>query len=196
MDATRPAGGPVPLANVARGKPARQSSVYAGARFQDPEADARGAVDGTVSGGYGFHTAEESSPWWQVDLGAPHLLSEVVVYNRVDQPDCRARALPLEIALSDDGAAWRLVHVQHEGFGGADGEPLRWTAARREQARFVKLTVPRLTYLHLDEVEVYGRAFDPLAGAEAAGEASAPFIDRLRRTLPEERGLEERGFEE
>ncbi len=31
--------------------------------------DAAGAVDGVKDGTYGFHTAGDATPWWQVDLG-------------------------------------------------------------------------------------------------------------------------------
>src|SRR5512142_625996 len=49
-----------------------------------PEEDAAGAVDRVKDGRWGFHTALESKPWWQVDLGRPTSLNRVVIYNRCD----------------------------------------------------------------------------------------------------------------
>lgn len=48
-------------------------ALQAAVRSQQPTAaqatieDAAGAVDGIKDGRYGFHTAEEESPWWQVE---------------------------------------------------------------------------------------------------------------------------------
>jgi len=47
-------------------------------------ADAAGAVDGVKDGRYGFHTAAEPNPWWQVDLGRASEIARVVVFNRLD----------------------------------------------------------------------------------------------------------------
>ena len=113
-----------------------------------------GAVDGVRTGHYGFHTAFESKPWWILDLGSEQDLDEVVVYNRLDA-DCRSRAGRLLISLASDGRSWRPV-FHHEGpaFGGLDGAPLRLPLLR-ERARYVKLSLPGMQFLHLDQVEVY-----------------------------------------
>ena len=42
---------------------------HPGSRIIAAEEDAAGAVDGIKTGQWGFHTAHESNPWWQVDLG-------------------------------------------------------------------------------------------------------------------------------
>ena len=38
-----------------------------------PADDAVGACDGVKNGKWGFHTALEDDPWWQIDLGASDL---------------------------------------------------------------------------------------------------------------------------
>ena len=48
------------------------------------EQDAAGACDGVKDGQWGFHTEHEDRPWWQVDLGKPHELDRLLVYNRTD----------------------------------------------------------------------------------------------------------------
>ncbi|MGA2502427.1 MAG: hypothetical protein ABSH20_32195, partial [Tepidisphaeraceae bacterium] len=101
--------------------------------------DAAGAVDGVKDGKWGFHTSLEPSPWWQVDLG---------------------RSVPLERALifNDDAKTWREVY-RHDGrtFGGVtDGNPLA-VPLKGDAARFLRIQLPGTEYLHLDEVEVYGK---------------------------------------
>lgn len=85
--------------NLALNRPAKQSST---SQWSHPD-DAQGAVDGNVSGGYGFHTASEPTPWWQVDLGAVRALTEIRIFNRRDC--CSERARTLQVLLSNDGAS-------------------------------------------------------------------------------------------
>ena len=158
--------GQAALVNLALGKPALQSSTGIFSPAPDAADDARGAVSGTTSGGCGFHTAEEDGPWWQVDLEEPSVIREVVVFNRVDQEALKDRAVPLEISFSDDGIVFKPVHLQQEVFGGLGGAPLRWSTDGTPVARFVRLTTRKVTWLHLDEVEIYG------APARGMGQAS------------------------
>lgn len=153
----REKGEPQPLptydGNIALGRPATQSSW---SEWSDNFLAARGpggGVNGHISGFFGFHTAEEEQPWWQVDLEARRGLREIRVYNRVDSGRDRARTL--RILLSDDGASWRCVHDQGGyTFGGNDGRPLR-VMMSDQAARYVRLQLDERTFLHLDEVEVY-----------------------------------------
>ena len=66
-----------------------------------PAADAAGGVDGVKNGKWGFHTAYEADPWWQVDLGRPMSIDRVVLFNRCD--GMAERAAHLLVLLSDDG---------------------------------------------------------------------------------------------
>lgn len=146
--------------NHALNRPARQSSTCSWSRHDDPTVDARGGNNGIITGFYGFHTDEEDSPWWEVDLGTVKPVSEVVVYNRIDRPGVAARAMRLKIAVSDDADAWRSVYERTDVtiFGGADGNPLR-VGLRDTHARYVRLALAASpkgkSTLHLDEVEVY-----------------------------------------
>jgi F5/8 type C domain-containing protein len=144
--------------NLALGRPASQSSIAEWSVGATVEHDAAGAINGSFAERYGFHTAEEYQPWWQVDLERQAALEGVVVFNRIDHPAIAARATPLRILLSDDGAAWTLVHETgaDELIGGTDGNPLVWRPADRVVARFVRLQAARQTMLHLVEVEVFG----------------------------------------
>jgi len=131
----------------ARGTPSTVSAV----KTAD---DARGAVDGVKDGKWGFHTAAENNPWWQVDLGEVRPLARVLVYNRCDAAE---RAAKLTLLLSDDGKTWREAY-RHNGtvfHGFTDSKPLV-ISLDGAKARFVRIQLPGNEYLHLDEVEVFG----------------------------------------
>jgi len=117
--------------------------------------DAAGAVDGIKDGTYGFHTAGDAAPWWQVDLQQAVPLGRIVIYNRCDGK-VEDRAARIEVLLSGDGRQWQSLY-RHDGtnfFGHVGGLPLSVEAGGRP-ARFVRLQVPAGQYFHLDEVEVY-----------------------------------------
>mgnify|MGYP005837848643 FL=1 len=121
--------------------------------------DALGAVDGVKNGSWAFHTGLDNPPWWQVDLGQAHALDHVVIYNRAD--GAAPRTAHLIVLLSDNGQDWRQVY-QHDGetfYGFTDGKPLE-VSLTGQTARFLRLQQPDQSFLHLDEVEVYGAA-DP-----------------------------------
>lgn len=79
-----------PGGNLARGRPASQSSTSQWSHAEDPQ----GAVDGAITGGFGFHTNAEANSWWQVDLGTFLPVGEVRVFNRLDCCGERALSLP------------------------------------------------------------------------------------------------------
>ena len=147
--------------------------------------DAGGAVDGRITGGLGFHTDQEDGPWWQVDLGKPHALDRVVVWNRCT-PDA-SRAARLEVLLSSDGRAWKTVY-RHDGtvfHGKTGGKPLTVPLDGAE-GRFVRLRVPERTWLHLDEVQVFAAA-DPkrnLARGRPADQSSVSQWSTGRAAAP------------
>jgi len=119
-----------------------------------PEQDAAGGCDGVKTGAWGFHTAEEANPWWQVDLGKPAALDRVLIYNRCDA--FASRNSRIMVLLSDDGRGFQQVY-QHDGkvFGGQlDHHPLSVPLHGRI-ARYLRLQLPGRSYFHLDEVEVY-----------------------------------------
>jgi hypothetical protein len=97
-----------------------------------------------------FHTKEEESPWFMIDLEAPTSVSSVDVLNRRDC--CGERAIPLVVELSADGKTWREVARRDEPFS-------VWKATFTAQdARYVRLRVPRKTHLHLSRIGVHGPA--------------------------------------
>jgi hypothetical protein len=147
--------------NIAVGKQARQSSICNWSRGTTVETDAAGAVSGRITGAYQFHTERESAPWWRVDLGKPHVIKEIHLYNRVDQLQLGIRLGRFLIDCSVDDETWVAVYV-HDGsaVGGADGHPLvlRPTLSATETVlcRHLRITALQSTWLHLDQVEIYG----------------------------------------
>ena len=146
--------------NLALDRPARQSSCSAWSRKPrsaevDPNAlDASGGNCGVLTGSWCFHTAEEDSPWWAVDLGQASRIGEIRVYHPLALPD-RTRGLLLEV--SSDGTNWNVVHRKpdYHLFGGKD-DPLACRLPPGTTARHVRVRLAQPGILHLDEVEVYG----------------------------------------
>lgn len=93
-----------------------------------------------------FHTAEQDRPWLEIDLGEPVSISHVIVTNRRDC--CHDRAVPLmvEVAVEKD----RFTEVARREI------PFDVWDARfsPRTARYLRLTVTRRSFLHLEKVEV------------------------------------------
>ena len=142
------------LTNVSLGKTAVQSSLSV---YSRPD-DAKGAVDGHKSGGFGFHTDFEINPWWMVDLDELHRIHKIIIYNRDDT--CRVRAKALTVLVAEVSAGpWLRVYEGLSTFGGAvTGTPLVLNLDGAVSARWVKIQLNGFTALHLDEVEVYAYA--------------------------------------
>jgi hypothetical protein len=132
--------------NIARGKPVYPSSL----RVNPP--DGHELVDGTVGTSYGVHTNTEESPNVVIDLQDVYRINRVNVHNRADGwfDDC----LPLLVELSTDGKTYTELARREEHF---DSDPPWVIDGRRQPARYVRLRVPRLSYIALSEVEVFGK---------------------------------------
>jgi hypothetical protein len=116
--------------------------------------DAAGGCDGVKTGKWGFHTENESDPWWQVNLGKPTAIDRVVLYNRCDS--CGERNTRILVLLSSDGRQFTQAY-RHDGtmfYGHPDGKPLV-VPLGGAAAQYVRLALKGTSYFHLDEVEVY-----------------------------------------
>jgi F5/8 type C domain-containing protein len=93
-----------------------------------------------------FHTNKEQSPWLAIDLESVQTISSLRVRNR--RGCCLDRAVPLVVETSVDQQKWTEVARNEEEFG-------EWKASfTPTQARWVRLRVPRKTWLHLRRVRV------------------------------------------
>ena len=171
--------------NIAKSGTARQSSVaYDGSPAR--------AVDGVTSGVFTeasvTHTATETNPWWEVDLGALHVVDHVRVWNRTDG-DLERRLRGYRVILLDD----ERNEVRRRRFRSAPEPSHDWNVAEDEVD--VELIRPSATYTEADwdiALTIDGD-FDPTkgwglsprlglpqaAGFEVVG-AGMRGIDRLR----------------
>ncbi len=91
--------------NIAIGGKATQSSVY-------PGGTADLAIDNQTGGDFHqksvTHTAEESNPWWEVDLGRTASLDRVAVWNRTDGGlESRLQGFVLSLLDESRRVVWR-----------------------------------------------------------------------------------------
>lgn len=94
-----------------------------------------------------FHTLEETNPWYLVDLQKPTEFTHMTIVNRGDSGE--SRAVPLVVELSDDGVTFREVARRNEVFA-------TWKPVLGPQtARFVRVRVDRMSWLHLEAVRVH-----------------------------------------
>jgi hypothetical protein len=148
-----PAG---PTTDLAFCKPAVASSVSRWSRYQDPERDAWGANGEDLPHDYGFHTREEADPWWMVDLLDERLVEEVVIVNRLSQPQ---RFKTFRIETSSDGEVWttRFTQVDPGDVSSDPESPWRRRFANPFPTRYLRLTLLGVGALHLRRVQVLGR---------------------------------------
>ena len=144
--------------NVAIRRSATQSSISRWSRKPTVHEDAAGAVTGTLTGFYSFHTDEELRPWWSVDLEHSFIVQEIRLYNFMAEEAIMARAARFTLLASLDGHAWQAVYRRDSkiGFGGTDGKPFIWRPGKQLILRHLMVEVEGPTYLHLDQVQVFG----------------------------------------
>ncbi|ESQ76707.1 discoidin domain-containing protein [Asticcacaulis sp. AC402] len=137
------------LVNLAPGKTASQSSLS----HWSGSLGAAGALVKDDERTFGFHTSEEDSPWWQVDLHAVYPIDTINLYNRRDILFERARTV--SVAVSLDGNDWQAVHAGMVYFGyGPDKSPLSLPLGGQVKARYIRLQLHERVPFHLWYVEV------------------------------------------
>lgn len=147
-----------PGRNLALGCSATQSSVSAWSRAPTPEADATRVVSGVFTNSYNCHTDLEFQPWWRVDLGAVSHIRQVRIYNRREHLGIMRRANRFEIQISDDDVTWDTAFRKDDDtlLHGHRLMPFIWTPKQGISARFLRIRLLETTYLHLEQVEVFG----------------------------------------
>ncbi len=143
---------PGPFPNIALSKPATQSSTCVWSRHKDVGRDAAEANNGRLDVAFGCHTDEETSPWWQVDLGEPSLVYRIRIQNR---KQLEVRLTGFELRSSLDGQTWTIMHAAPAGI--APGLSIGIEFTEPMPARHLRLTIPGRTILHIVEFEAYGR---------------------------------------
>lgn len=146
------------LPNIALRKPSTQSSRFAG-EINAPNAHVQGhGNDGFRSGTFGFHTELEDAPWWEVNLLGQYVIKEIHIYNRLGSPGLvdRARHIAIETSLSGDDWTEIFANTEAAPFYGTTGGPLIVKLEQNAVVRYVRIISRARTFLHLDEVEIYG----------------------------------------
>jgi hypothetical protein len=127
--------------DLARGKPWKTSSQFPqSVGCKSPEQECN------ESPAFFFHTAYQESPSIEFDLGETKTVSSVVVQNRADC--CGDRAIPLVVEVSENPGEYREVGRRTKDFETWRG---RFASTR---ARWVRFSVPRGTFLHLQRVKI------------------------------------------
>jgi hypothetical protein len=161
-----PAGPPGPAGpagagaiDVAKGKPATQSSTLAGT----PSAGV--AVDGLTDGAFGdgsvTATNLDTNAWWQVDLGASYAVSSVVVWNRTDCCSSRLNDYWVFVSNTPFGATDTPATLQNRAGTFSSHQtsaPSPSTAITSgATGRYVRVQLTSPNYLSLAEVQVFGQ---------------------------------------
>jgi hypothetical protein len=146
--------GPPPARLISGGKQATQSSFAQWPQGEAAERDASGAVNGRIDGQAKFYTACEDEPWWQVDLGKMADIEKIRIFNVTTETAGRFKDFAVSVSI--DGESWADIVVKRDG--AAVAVPYVWEGPGKAWGRFVRITLLGRDVLHLDQVEVYGRA--------------------------------------
>ena len=151
---------------LARGKPAVQSSTLSHALNPIASRAVDGNTDGNFAASSVSHTNADAAAWWQVDLGSTYDISEVRLWNRTD---CCAERLqnayvfvsPVPFTSADPEVTKGQPGVKTYFVSGVAGSP---TIASFSQARgrFVRVQLRGTDFLALAEVQVWGMPTDRL----------------------------------
>lgn len=123
--------------NVAMGKAAQQSSVAYGG---SPER----AVDGNISGIYRegsvTHTATESNPYWEVNLGQMAEIEKIIVFNRTDSEKSSIRLEGFTVKVLDKDR--NVVFIKEDN---AQSESITFNLSGSSDEDFVNIALGKNT---------------------------------------------------
>lgn len=184
IETTTPFVAAAPPHNVAAGKMATQSSRGFGglpSRAVDQDTNGRWWNKSVT------HTAYESQPWWQVDLGTQQPLTALTLWNRTDCCASRLRNFYVFVSSTDlmgrslndilvDPAVWR--HYE------AAQPPVPFNLAVATSGRYVRVQLAGANYLSLAEVEVLGTAFASFTQLPQHGQLYPRNLTTNRATVP------------
>jgi len=159
------------LVNIAKGKPARQSSILAGG-------DAMRAVDGNTEGDFNLgsvsHTGVDTNAWLEIDLGQSEMIDSVRVWNRTDGSGDRLRDYWVFISdapfLAKDSASVLRARPATWGQVNFTPNPKGTIQTGGVRGRYVRVQLGGTqpigeSYLSLAEVEVFRSDMSQVATA-------------------------------
>ncbi len=159
---------PASAQNLARGKPATQSSTY-------PAAPASKAVDGNTNGNWSLGsvaiTGSELNAWWQVDLEAVVSIGRITIYNRTDC--CGNRLSNADILVSSSPFPNRALNSTEVAAAKVatigTALALHTFDLTAVAGRYLRVQLQGTAYLQLAEVEVFGSVVEYLVVGGGGG---------------------------
>jgi len=121
-------------------------------------------VDGNILHGI-FHTRKDHKAWWKVNLESDFLINEIVVYNRLDC--CTERLDNFYVKILKDGKiVWEVLTAKAT-------KVITFDVPGHMVGDQVMIQLKGTDYLHLIEVEVFGRrALDNVALKKPTSQSS------------------------
>ncbi|XP_068586010.1 uncharacterized protein [Cebidichthys violaceus] len=128
-------------------------------RYPHFDSSASNAIDGNrdsnPQAGSCSHTAEQTDPWWRVDLLESYIITSIIVTNRNSHEE-RINGAKIHVgnSLQENGAANPVAGVISHI---PAGRSLKITFTRRVEGRYVTVLIPGTKrIISFCEVEVYG----------------------------------------
>ena len=157
-------------ANIALGKPAKQSSIYGGL-------DAHLAVDGNCDGSSGKYcasTQQDAQAWWQVDLLSDDaVVTAVKIWNRCDEPSdmsmqrdkytsrlvpswimCAQK--PFDDEIGGESLVRALSNSVAKMYIKKNQRCTHWRVPENTTARYVRFQLENFDFLHVAQIQVFG----------------------------------------
>ncbi|MBU2950955.1 discoidin domain-containing protein [Tamlana agarivorans] len=144
------------------GTASQSSTAYTGVASRAID----GNTGGTWSNGSVSHTANETNPWWELDLGAVKSIGEVVVYGRTDAC-CKARLNNFTVTVMDANRNT----VFSQGFTSFP-DPSTTIDIGDVLGQIIQIQLNGTNALSLAEVEVYEGAYNQISNLALSGTAS------------------------
>jgi hypothetical protein len=114
-----------------------------------------GTITDTGKKSYFFHTEIGMNQWIAIDLGVVHEISILKITNRLDAEGERARLLVATLSESEDDPSGQLFFLGSSPEFINRKAPLIVKFERGTRARYVKISSPLTTALHLSGIEVF-----------------------------------------
>jgi len=109
-----------------------------------------GLTDGFGGAGACYHSATETTPWVQIDLGAPTAIASIVVYNRLDSASDRLNGFTIAAGATEATIAAIKSNVTAQNIT---------TIPVSGTFQFIKLSIPGANkIINICEIEVYAAA--------------------------------------
>jgi predicted O-methyltransferase YrrM len=149
------------LIDLARDKPATQSSHSQWSRGATAEEDACRAVSGELPSDYAFHTASEDNPWWQVDLTKDCAVGFIEITNR---PVHFYRFTKFRVDSSSDNQVWVTQFTKTDGsLVSSDAErPSLFAMPSFFTARYIRIVQLGHDVMNLRRIRVLGTGTNDL----------------------------------